>query len=78
MHCHEPAFILSYSFGPGKYHRQQEMVNNLSTEFCTLWYCHERMLYSCQACASSERNAFLPAQDENLKQKDHRQEKLAI
>ena len=70
--------LLTYSFGPGKYYHQKERVNNLSIEFCVLRYCHERILYNWQAFVSNKRNAFLPAQDANLKGKEHRQEILAI
>ena len=71
-----------FLFWSGKYHHwKKKKVNNLGTEFCIFWYCHERILCIWQAFVLSRRNSFFsppPEQDANLKGKEHGQEILAI
>ena len=71
-------FCLIYHLGLDKDHHQKETVKNLSIEFCDLWYCHERMLHNWLTFVSTKRNAFQPAQEVNLKGKEHRKEISAI
>ena len=78
IHYHESTSILVRQVSPLE---KKKKVNNLGTEFCIFWYCHERILCIWQAFILSRRNSFFsspPEQDANLKGKEHWQEILAI